>query len=109
MKNFLFVIFLLTGSVNFFLGVLWYRHRDRLALAVDVLRGRVKYAEGKFSCSREHVEANFVTVKKDDLEAMKRANEELKIARGFIASFKEARASYAEAVRETIGRKEANQ
>lgn len=89
------VWFLICG---FLIGWEIFTYRERIALSVAVLRGRVTVRDGVVKCQRQHVETNQETIDKERRKALEDAADELKIARGFIAHTESKRYSYAEAV-----------
>ena len=80
------------------------RFLKRLRLAWLILLGRVREgADGAMNCFRAHVAGDEIAVKKSRLEALERAADELKIARGVVAGLGGA-IDLADAVRNTLGK-----
>lgn len=91
-------------------GIAVYVYRDRLALALGILRGHIVYDEkkenGKFGCGREHVEGDAVVVKKKEYEDLKNAAAQLVFAQGYIADVEAIRGktTYAQRYEDIGGR-----
>lgn len=74
-------------AASTFASVAIYKHRERVRVALEVLRGRVKISQdGIARCEREHLEPSCVQVKKQDFDNLKKVADEHKVALGFIAA-----------------------
>jgi hypothetical protein len=61
--------------------------RTRFRLAFEILLGRAEIREGsQYQCLRAHPDGDEAIVKKQHLSALETANDELKVARGFICA-----------------------
>lgn len=88
MRLWLFILgWLASFAASTFSGVVIYKHRERMRVALDVLRGRVKLGQGGIAtCEREHLDASCVQVKKEDFDKLKKVASEHMVALGFIAA-----------------------
>jgi hypothetical protein len=100
--NFVFIgITALVVSAAAVCGTLWYvRNRERIAVAVAVIRGRAEIKGGVIGCARPHAEAGSIVLDTPKHEALVRASHELTLALGYIA--RADKVPYADAVSAVI-------
>lgn len=80
----------------------WFlRNRKIAETAWQLLRGHIRINDGVFVCTREHVEAGELRIKKAEFENLKLCVQELTFAKGFIVA-SEKKNGYDEAVEKII-------